>query len=392
MTTILQNEACSLKVQVELLQQDYEQLSSNMHRYLEEKHIANFPTIRNSIAFLPASTKFEQIPLFGLKQQAEILSSLTFSEIVSPLKNICKFPNISLLEHLVHLFGDEGIQAHLISYLKKLQVFRKQTKVKEFTKVCQLDSTVPLEFLSLTIELKCEWHRSTLEDIELLCRSVVQKSSLMSYGVQVVHIEWDQGLLHLSVPSRAMECIMKSINSTFLQENHIEIWPIGGKNTQSAQTIGNAAFTFPVSEIQEQTRQPPSSSQLQYYTHVLQFNPTDIESKQQISSHSIIYPTQTVAVPIISPQVVPSHNGLSGSNMAQLAMPIMQYPRSPQLHSYAIVPPEQLYLPSPPSTTNILCQPVFTNKATPIKCQVCDKPLQSAGAYTCHLRQHMKVD
>ena len=231
----------SLKSEAEKLQKDLDILRSETQHYLEEKHKDNteyLPTIRNAIAFLPASTRVEQIPLFGWKQQTEISSAPSFASVFGMFKRICHFPDSSLLEHLVRLFGSEQIQKKMLSYMERLRSFRSRTKVSDFTKVCTLDSSLPLEFSILTIKIGREWHRSTLEDIEQLRQSMVQKASLTSYGMRLLQVEWEQGLLHWCIPSRALQSLVGSLDSEFLQENHVEILSINGTHLQSTQSAG----------------------------------------------------------------------------------------------------------------------------------------------------------
>ena len=340
-----------------------------MQKYLEDKHRENteyLPTIRNAIAFLPASTRVEQIPLFGWKQQTEISSAPTFSSVFAMFKRVCEFPDSSLLEHLVRMFGGEQIQGHLLSYSEKLRAFRSRTKVSDFTKACSFDSTLPLEFSILTIKLGREWHRSTLEDIEQLRQSMVQKASLTSYGIRLLQVEWDQGLLHWCVPSRALQSLVGSLDSQFLQENHAEILSINGTHLQSTQTTGITALSStansplplssapvhqskagqvnllpvsPPSATGGQTGQPLSlQDQLAMVgAQVVQFKPTvapTTDAKQQMLSptQSTPHTSQPAAVQIIHPQGIPSSNGPSNINMGRLAaVPVMPHPAGQQI-------------------------------------------------------------
>ena len=360
----------TIKSEAERLQQDLESLRNETQKYLEEKNSDNteyLPTIRNAIAFLPASTRVEQIPLFGWKQQTEISSAPTFSSVFALFKRICEFPDSSLLEHLVRLFGNATIQKRLLAYMEKLRAFRSRTKVSDFTKACALDSTLPLEFSILTIKIGREWHRSTLEDIEQLRQLMVQKASLTSYGIRLLQVEWDQGLLHWCVPSRALQSLVGSLDSAFLQENHIELLSINGTHLQSAQTTGittlnsfsstgsptpvsgaspkggptNLLPVSPPSATAGQTGQPLSlQDQLAMVgAQVVQFKPAVAPSvsgdaKQQTSSPTILsHPsTQPTAVQIIHPHSVPSSSGSSGINMGRLAtVPVMQHPGGQQI-------------------------------------------------------------
>lgn len=359
----------SIKLEAEKLQKGLDSLRSETQKYLEDKHRENseyLPTIRNAIAFLPASTRVEQIPLFGWKQQTEISSAATFTSVFAMFKQVSEFPDSSLLEHLIRLFGNEHIQAKLLSYTEKLRAFRSRTKVSDFTKACSLDSTLPLEFSILTIKLGREWHRSTLEDIEQLRQSMVQKASLTSYGIRLLQVEWDQGLLHWCVPSRALQSLVGSLDSEFLQENHVELLSINGTHLQSTQTGAalNSANSpspshathatahqskagllpiSPPSATGGQTGQPLSlQDQLAMVgAQVVQFKPAVMpaitDAKQQMSSpplltHSNTHSPQSVqstAVQVIHPHGIPSSSGASNINVGRLAtLPVMPHPGS----------------------------------------------------------------
>ena len=379
--SISADKMMSIKSEAEELRKELEHLRSEAQIYLEDKHRENseyLPTIRNAIAFLPASTRVEQIPLFGWKQQTEISSAAAFSNVFSMLKQVCEFPDSSLLEHIVRLFGSVQLQMKMLAYAEKLQAFRSHTKVSDFTKACTLDSTLPVESSILTVKIGREWHRSTLEDIEQLRQAMVQKASLTSYGMRLLQVEWDQGLLHWCVPSRALQSLVGSLDSKFLQENHVEILSINGTNLQSTQTAGlavnplqssvnptpvhsplpSSATVFqsrsgpmnllplsPPSATGGQTGQPLSlHDQLAVMgAQVVQFKPAvtlaNSDAKQQISSPTILtpsstynpYPPQPTAIQIIHPQPVPSSSGASHINMGRpAAVPVVQHPGSSQ--------------------------------------------------------------
>ena len=374
----------SIKSEAEKLQKDLEALRNETQCYLEDKHRDNteyLPTIRNAIAFLPASTRVEQIPLFGWKQQTDISSAPTFLAVFAMFKRNCDFPDSSLLEHLVRLFGNEQIQKKLLAYTEKLRAFRSRTKVSDFTKACTLESSLPQEFSILTIKIGREWHRSTMEDIEQLRQLMVQKASLTSYGIRLLQVEWDQGLLHWCVPSRALQSLVSSLDSEFLQENHVELLSINGTHLQSTPTAGittlnslspmtnSSGSPTPVSASQSkvgsagllpvsppsatggQTGQPLSlQDQLAMVgAQVVQFKPAvapsgGVDTKQQMSSptlmsHSNTHNPQPTAVQIIHPQGVPSSNGPSGINMGRLAtVPVM--PQQPGSQQIQIIHPQ----------------------------------------------------
>ena len=359
-----------------------------MQRFLEEKHRDNteyLPTIRNAIAFLPASTRVEQIPLFGWKQQMEISSAPSFPSVFSMFKRICDFPDSSLLEHLVRLFGNQHMQAQLLAYTEKLRAFRSRTKVSDFTKACTLDSTLPLEFSILTIKLCREWHRSTLEDIEQLRQSMIQKALLTSYGIRLLQVEWEQGLLHWCVPSRALQSLVGSLDSEFLQENHVELLSINGTHlqttgvsmlntlssvassssnsptstTSASQTKSGAGSLLPLSPpsaTSGQTGQPLSmQDQLAMAgAQVVQFKPAlgvGADAKQ-ISSPSVLphttpHTSQATAVQIIHPQAIPSSNGsISMGRIA--AVPVVQHSGNQQIQ---IIHPQVIQPGAMPGTS-----------------------------------------
>ena len=398
------DKVSSTKTEAEKLQKDLETLRNEMQRHLEEKHRDNseyLPTIRNAIAFLPASTRVEQIPLFGWKQQMEISSAPSFSSVFSMFKRICEFPDSSLLDHLVRLFGSQHMQGKLLTYTDKLRAFRSRTKVSDFTKACTLDSSLPMEFSILTIKLGREWHRSTLEDIEQLRQSMIQKALLTSYGIRLLQVEWDQGLLHWCVPSRALQSLVGSLDSEFLQENHVELLSINGTHLQASgvsmmstatsvttsagsptsttsQTKTSAANLLPLSPPSAtggQTGQPLSlQDQLAMAgAQVVQFKPAvgvGTADSKQISSPGVLphHASQPTAVQIIHPQAVPSSNGAaSGISMSRIAaVPVMQHSGGQQiqiLHPQVIQPGS---LPGTPVAKHITQTPQVILHGKPV--------------------------
>ena len=240
-TSAPMDKMATLRIEIKELQNELESVRNDVQTFLEEKHKDNpeyLPTLRNAIAFLPASTRVEQIPLLGWKQQTEVSSAASFSAVFALLKHLCEFPDSSLLEHIVRLFGSDQLKSKMNAYQEQIQAFRAHTKVSDFAKTYPKESVLPPDFSILTVKLGREWHLSTLEDIEQLRLTMIQRASLTSYSTRLLQIEWDEGQLHWCVPSRALHYLVGMLDSEYLLENHVELLSINGTHLQSTQPAG----------------------------------------------------------------------------------------------------------------------------------------------------------
>ena len=241
MTSAPTDKMVTLKIEIKELQSELESVRNDIQTFLEKKHKDNpeyLPTLRNAIAFLPASTRVEQIPLLGWKQQTEVSSAASFVAVFAHLQHLCEFPDSSLLEHIVRLFGSDQLKSRMNAYQEQMQAFRAHTKVSDFAKTCPKESVLPPDFSILTVKLGREWHLSTLEDIEQLRLTMIQRASLTSYSTRLLQIEWDEGHLHWCVPSRALHYLVGMLDSEYLLENHVELLSINGTHLQSTQPAG----------------------------------------------------------------------------------------------------------------------------------------------------------
>ena len=372
-TTGPADKMSTIRAEVKELESELESVRTDTQCFLEEKHKENpeyLPTLRNAIAFLPASTRVEQIPLLGWKQQTEISSAASFAGVFSLLKQLCEFPDSSVLEHIVRLFGNDQLKSRMQAYLEQLQAFRAHTKLSDFAKTHPTDCGLPPEFSILTIKLGREWHLSTLEDIEQLRLMMIQRASLTSYSIRLLQVEWEQGFLHWCVPSRALQYLVSTLDSEFLQENHVELLSINGTHLQSTQTAGVVVSSssssssatvlhtssgqvslVPVSPPSGPTRQAGQPLSLQEQlamvgTQVVQFKPAlslpTSDLRQHSSPAAILAPptnansaqtsqqgpqsTLPTAMHIVHPQT--SGGGVQLSMGRPTPMPVVQHPGS----------------------------------------------------------------
>ena len=190
-----------------------------------------FRKLRRSVAVLPTSLTFQH-SYFLEHHSSQIAKATTVEEIFSILSRYCNFLNCSLLVHIISKFGNYKLKRQLNSYTETLQVFRSQTKITDFMKVCAENPHLPPVSVALKAKMSPEWEDRTLEDAEEYHKAMAQNSSLADYVLSLV--KGDSGSIFLiwSAPDHAICFVAAAMNSEFLQHHGIEEVTIDGENLE----------------------------------------------------------------------------------------------------------------------------------------------------------------
>lgn len=125
------------------------------------------------------------------QQQDEFLTDLLLQSdsvsregILSKIKIYWSFLNISLLERLIHTFGNMALKFHLSNYKMKLKEFRNTTPLCSFEQCFKHVEACPGEgFIEVKFDKK--WEECTLGDLEYWKESIAQKFLLPPYVMRI---------------------------------------------------------------------------------------------------------------------------------------------------------------------------------------------------------------
>ena len=134
------------------------------------------------------------------------------------------FLNYSLLEYLINKFGDKALAERMEEYKRKLQEFRRSTRLCDFaqhfksvTKNNLIDKNVTNK---LEVKFYKNWEVCTLEDLENWKECITQKLFLPSF-VTILH-DINPGCISIvwTIPALYASSLMEGIDVKGLCEEH----------------------------------------------------------------------------------------------------------------------------------------------------------------------------
>ena len=177
----------------------------------------------------------EQHKEFFMQLMDFVEKDITIRKIWMKLSEYWDFLNYTLLENLVHKFGDHTLKVDMEDYVKDLKRFRTKTRLCEFTQYCnKIDKELPEHDLrEFVIKLKQRWDECTLEDLEELKENITQQFFLPSFVVRIRSIKPGSIVVTWTIPTLIASALRENIKnmdiSEFCKENDIECFLINGK-------------------------------------------------------------------------------------------------------------------------------------------------------------------
>ena len=136
------------------------------------------------------------------------------------------FLNYTLLEHLANTFGDELLQEDIQNYKKKLESFRRETRLCVFADFYNKAECFENEaVMKLKVKLDKNWEKWTLQDLENWKEKITEKLLLPSFVMKLESVEPGCISITWTIPCVFVTALMETVDKmdmeAFRRELHI---------------------------------------------------------------------------------------------------------------------------------------------------------------------------
>ena len=142
--------------------------------YVFLSHLTNLPVSVRSMHRTFIEEKLTNIP-----------PPVTITKIWTTLNLYWDFLNYSLLEHVINIFGSEGLKQQMKDYVDELCIFKQTTRLCDFIESWPCRDDGPPEYClkKVVVKMKHEWSQCTLQDMESLKKDLVHKFFLPEFDI-----------------------------------------------------------------------------------------------------------------------------------------------------------------------------------------------------------------
>ena len=190
--------------------------------------------LRTCLFLLPATFKPLHLPFLN-KQRPDIFKASSVGEIICIVSNYWSFINSSLLQHLIHEFGDEHLKMKLHAYLDDLTTFEDNTMLEDFVHVRQSYLDLPANFSEVVMEMKEEWADYSLARVCKLCQDLAQASHLKGYSAVLTRGSCSIVTIVIAIPSSAAHLLATALDDALLQSHGVNSVHIEGVELHAYQ-------------------------------------------------------------------------------------------------------------------------------------------------------------
>ena len=189
-----------------------------------------FKKLRYSLFCLPPNLKKENNSFFS-KAMREIKDAESSDDLMFVLGKYHHYLHYSLLKYIIDLHGSEDLKKKMADYVKKMEAFRKETRLEVFSKVCDDE---PEEFngrfAKMVTKHQMEWSTATLEDVEKFRIQVCRELSLYDFSLNLLKVA--RGCVEVTwrVPRSLVTYIQNSVkpSSQSMADHYVTTLTIDG--------------------------------------------------------------------------------------------------------------------------------------------------------------------
>ena len=171
------------KGRITQLQKIYIDITSRAAEYM--KDFISVRTLRYSVLCLPQHLKKEH-KMFVKEAKCDIKEAETSDDIFYVVSEHRDYLNYSLLQYLTDLYGNDELKKEMADFVKKIEAFRRETRLAIFCEVCGDDKPEENEkFAKLVTKHLMNWATATLEDVERFRRDICHELSLYEFSLNL---------------------------------------------------------------------------------------------------------------------------------------------------------------------------------------------------------------
>ena len=130
----------------------------------------------------------------------------------------------SLLDYIIGLYGSDTLKKKMADYVKKIEVFRKETRLVVFSTVCDDEPEfISGKFTTMISKHQMNWETATLEDVEKFRIQVCRELSLYNFSLNLLKVA--RGCVEVAwrIPCSLVTYIQNSIKprSQSMADHHV---------------------------------------------------------------------------------------------------------------------------------------------------------------------------
>ncbi len=208
-SSIIFTETC-IKQDTDCLDTSFRRMAEQTSDIIKEKKI-DVDKFKSLLSNLPIRNKKQHKGF--LEALWPQIANATVNDVWFKLKMHWDFLNYTLLEHLVNTFGDKALQKSMEDYKKKLDNFRRKTRLcvfAEYSKELREDEAL----LKLKVKLNMKWEECTLQDLEKWKVNITQKLLLPDYTLMLEYFGPGCISVTWTVPCLFVTLLMETMTTT----------------------------------------------------------------------------------------------------------------------------------------------------------------------------------
>ena len=212
-----------VKQEASKLQKEFVSVLTHTEICFSEKESEPFlRKLRITLKNLPLSDEFKHLKYLKDKYD-EIESASSVSEIFKLLRHYWNYTDFALLHHLINGFSDDSTKEMMERYISNLEMFEKQTTIKDYEDATGVRKEVPQGFVEAAFEVQGTKHPSeyTLYEVRQIVQSLAQQSSLEPYVSMIKKARIGSLVITIALPRPALELLQQALYKEFLDTLNI---------------------------------------------------------------------------------------------------------------------------------------------------------------------------
>ena len=186
--------------------------------------------LRYSLLCLPFSLKKEH-KKFVVQAKAQVKQAESAEDIIDVIGENYDYLHYSLLKYVVDLYGSDKLKKKMGDYVKKMEAFRKETRLEVFSEVCADEpEKINGKFATMVTKHQIDWRTATLEDVEKFRIEVCRELSLYDFSLNLLKVA--RGCVEVTwrVPRSLVTFIRNCVkpSSQSMTQHHVSTLTIDG--------------------------------------------------------------------------------------------------------------------------------------------------------------------
>ena len=224
----LDKEIRKTKERIDQLQKEYIQISVFTAEEMSDN--VEVKTLQYTLLCLPPNLKKQQRK-FTQEAKAKIEQADSTDDVMYVIGEHTHYLQYSLLKYVIDLYGSDYLKERMEIFVKKIESFRKETRLEIFSEVCADEpEKINGKFAKVVSKHQMDWSTATLEDVEKFRIQLCRELSLYDFSLNLLKVARGCVEVTWQVPHSLVTYIQNSIkpSSQSMMEHHVTTLTIDG--------------------------------------------------------------------------------------------------------------------------------------------------------------------